>query len=137
MGFLGTLGSIARTAWKLGGILLPFLKAIRGSVSEIDAALTIGEDTLDAGGEVADDWFDANIDTIRGIKVFGEGLADVGIEVSSLADRIITASQVDSPDTITVEEAAVIGERIWRVKAKIQALIAEMGALEAGLEKMA
>ena len=137
MSLRSTLGNIARTAWKLGTILLPILRALREVSPDVDRVMDTIDEVMVEGGDVADDFFDRNLETIQSMKGFGNGLADLGVEISALCDRIILASQVDSPETITLPEAQVIGERVLRVKDKIAALVSGTVELEKALEKMA
>ena len=113
MSFLGsllsTVSKIATTAYAIVKTALPILEALRPAVREVDEVFAKIEQGISSGGIVADDFLDRNLDSIDML----ESVSAKGIEVftrfNELATKLRVFSQVETPDTITEQEALILG----------------------------
>ena len=102
--------------YKIGAIALPIIKQLRPAVSEIDAICDRVEAALAKGEVGADQFLDRNL---QAIKDTSEVLADsiaLFHEMRATCDDLVTFSQIETPDAITPQEAAKIGERINTIR---------------------
>lgn len=119
MGIFGTLGGIASTVMNVGKIVLPILNAFRAASPEVDAALDKVDDVIEQGGEIADDFFDRNLSTLEQMNEFFVDLGAVAGTGQDLTRFLIDASQNESPETITPEEAQRAGLLIIQLKQRV------------------
>lgn len=131
-----TVGNVATVVVNVGRQLLPFIGAARQAIPAVDEAVTKVEDVIAQGGAEADQFLDRNIDTIRDLDGFFVELQEVGVRGQAVTGYAIQASQVDSPTTVTPEEAEELARRIWALKESLAA-IASKNDLEAKLAALA
>ena len=151
MGLIGILGAVVGVAGKVIGtavsvfkIARPLLEALRPAIEEVDVALDWLEENATKVGEGADDFLDRNAKTIadleavsaRGVVVFGK--------LHELAVALRVASQEQTPDRITEEEAArflaLIGElrdAIAGWRPEVDSALVSLKDAEADAEKVA
>lgn len=106
------IGKIANIAFGVIKTALPILRSLRPAVDEVDQAFEYIEQGIEKGGVVADDFIDRNMETIEILEhVSAKGQTVFG-QINELAADLRIASQVNTPDTITPEEAEAIGRKI-------------------------
>ncbi len=136
MGIFSVLGEIAKTVLKVGQVLIPILKALRGSSHEIDDVLDRVDDVIEGGGEIADDFFDRNIGSLEDMNTFFVELEEVAKSGGALTAYCIEASRVVTPDQITPEEGKRIALMLVELKSGIVELLENSEGLEEKLEAM-
>lgn len=117
MSFITSLGNIVRVIGRVGSVaygllktVIPVLESLRPAVDEIDTAFEFIEDKIAKGGIEADDFLDRNLGAIVAVEnLSGKGIA-VFQQMNTVAVQLRLASQEQTPDTITPEEAQQIGE---------------------------
>lgn len=115
--------------------MLPFIKAAREVVPAIDGVLDKAEAALAAGGAEADDFFDRNMPALRDLLEVSIDLQNFAAALEAVVDEAIKASQVDTPDEITVAEAKAIAIKIDALRTA-GVKLASMDGLEAKLAAM-
>lgn len=114
----------------------PILKGLRQNIPEINSILQKFEDGIAQGGIEADNFLDRNLDTLVKIKdVSADGVA-VMHQLGSICDRLILFSQVETPDTITPQEAETIGADLLALKDLLKRFAEKSEPLERALEKV-
>lgn len=130
MSIFSVLGDIAKVVLKVGKIVLPIVEALRGSSHEVDQVMDQVDGVVEAGGEIADDFFDRNIEIIEDMDEFFGDLEQLGKAGKALTGAVIRASQEESPDKITPLEAEAIGDALIVMKDKAIALFENSEGLE-------
>lgn len=136
MSILGFLGGIFSKVWQIGGVLLPLLDAFRKVSPDVDKLLDKVDGIIDQGGEVADDFLDRNLRTLTDMKEFYQDMQGVGVTGEAFIDEAIGASQVETPDDITPEEAKAIGELILAHKDALRQLLSRNESLAKSIKEM-
>lgn len=140
---IGALGKVIGVAMSIIKVARPIIEALRPAVDEIDTAMDWLEENGAKVGEEGDDFLDRNLQTIvdlevvsaRGVVVFGK--------INELAAAMRVASQEQTPDTITEDEAAVFVGLIGEIKESLgpwgdemDTAIKSMKASESDMEKL-
>ncbi len=132
-GIIGTIltkaAGIVSVVVSIGKQILPFIVAAREVVPAIDDALDKVEGVLEKGGTEADDFFDRNLPVLMDMREVFSDLQKFGAAGEEMVTEAINASQVDTPDVITPEEAKSIALKIDALRAAGVAL-ASMDGLE-------
>lgn len=141
---VGTVGKVIGVAASVFKVARPILEAIRPAIDEVDVALDWVEQNAAKVGAGADDFLDRNAQTIADLEaVSGRGVVVFG-KLNELAVALRVASQEQTPDTITEDEAkrlvSLVGEirdaiRGWRPE--LDAAIKSIKAAEADAEAIA
>ena len=126
--------NVVRTVLRIGGLIVPALRALRPFSDEIDNAFEQIDGAVAAGGEAADDFFDRNMGAIGDIREVGIDLQAVGLKIEETCDEIVKATQVETPDTITIEEGEAILERSNEIRKALADLVTKN---EAAIERIA
>lgn len=141
MSFFGFLGDIVGVLGKVTGVVgsiikigRPIIEALRPAIDEVDQAMDWIEENAAAAGEGADDFLDRNQEALadleaassRGVVVFGL--------IAELAASLRIASQEQTPDTITEDEAARFIAMLGEIREAIGPWRAEMDASLATLK---
>lgn len=122
---------VAKSIVRIGKIVLPFLRPLRDLLPEFDRVADEIDEQIDKAGEVADDFFDRNLAKLGELREFFLDLGAVSEKGVAAIDEIIVASQVETPEKITPEEA----ERIGRAVNELRAAIAAAATRSEGLEE--
>ena len=130
MSIIDGIQNVLGTIMRVGQVVVPMLRSLRGVSDEIDDAFTAIDGAIEEGGEVADDFFDRNLSTVGDMREFFIDLRGVGDRGEALCDRVITASQVDTPDLITVEEGQELAELSNELRVAFKALVTKNEELE-------
>lgn len=130
MSVFKVLGSIAKTAWKVGGILLPIVRVFRQSSPEVDEFFDKVDDAIDVGGAELDDFFDRNMGTIDDMEGFSREAATCFTDLEGLCQRIRVAA---ADDAVTPVEAQALGEYLASVKTNFDALFTRAEEVEASV----
>jgi len=136
MSILGFLGGIFSKVWQIGSVLLPILDAFRKVSPDVDKLLDKIDGIIDQGGEVADDFLDRNLRTLNDMKEFYHDMQEVGVTGEAFIDEAINASQVESPDDITPEEAKAIGELTLYHKDALRKMLSKNDSLAKSIKAM-
>lgn len=101
--------AVAKAVIEVAG---PIVQGLRKSIPAVNEILTKFEDNVEKGGEGADNYLDRNLGVIGAVG----GYADRGIyaltNLKELCNDLVTYSQVETPDTITPEEAQKIVKKM-------------------------
>ena len=106
---IGTVAKIATTAYSIIKTALPILEALRPAVREVDEVFAKIEQGIASGGIVADDFLDRNLDSIDMLESVSAKGVEVFTRFNELAVKLRVFSQVETPDTITEQEALILG----------------------------
>lgn len=136
MSIFGFLGGIFAKILSIGQVLLPIIEAFRAASPDVDKVLDKVDHIIEEGGEAADDFFDRNLDTIYGMREFYRDMQIAGATGEAFIDSAIQASQVDTPDSITPEEAQLVGAKLLTHKDAIRGFFSNQEQLAAGLKAM-
>ena len=96
----------------IGKQVLPFITAAREVVPAVDGVLDRVEEVMASGGAEADDFFDRNLPVLEDLREVFQDLAEFGNAGADMMNEAIIASQQDTPDEITIEEAKRIAVKI-------------------------
>jgi len=136
MSIFGFLGGIFAKILSIGQVILPIIEAFRAASPDVDRVLDKVDHIIEEGGEAADDFFDRNLDTIYGMREFYRDMQIAGATGEAFIDSAIRASQVDTPDAITPEEAQLVGAKLLTHKDAIRGFFSKQDELAAGLKAM-
>jgi len=136
MSIFGFLGGIFAKILSIGQVILPIIEAFRAASPDVDRVLDKVDHIIEEGGEAADDFFDRNLDTIYGMREFYRDMQIAGATGEAFIDAAIRASQVDTPDAITPEEAQLVGAKLLTHKDAIRGFFSKQDELAAGLKAM-
>jgi len=141
---VGVIGKVIGVAGSIIKVARPIIEALRPAVKEIDTAMDWLEENAAKVGEGSDDFLDRNIQTIIDLEVVSACGVVVFGGINQLAASMRIASQEQTPDTITEEEAAKFIEIIGTIKeslaqwpAELDAALGSMKASEKEMEKLA
>lgn len=134
----GKAYGVVKVAVNIGKQLLPFVRAAREVVPQVDQYLDQLEAKIADGGEEADDFLDRNLPTLQAMEGFYAELEAVGRTGKAYVAYAIQASQTDTPDSLDPEEAQQLALLLnaHRVAVKDLATKVEESDLEAKLEAM-
>ena len=132
----GALAGILKKVWDVGKVLLPIVEAFRAASPEVDEVLDKVDHIIDEGGEIADDFFDRNLETIEGMLEFYRDMQKAGATGEAFIAAVIHASQVETPDDITPEEVQLLSAKLWTHKDAIRGFFEKQDQLAAGLKAM-
>lgn len=130
------IGGLAAKVWGIGKVILPILEAFRSASPDVDQALVKLEDIIQDGGEVADDFLDRNKRTLEDLQDFFQDMQVTGALGEKFMADCLIYSQVDTPDEITPQEVADLGEQLPALKLAIARLFSR-NDLETALRDMA
>lgn len=136
MGILQGALDVIKSIFRIGGFVVPVLRGLREVVPEIDEGFEAVEGAIEQGGMKADDFFDRNLGKIGDLKEFFADLAVAAAAGEDACNRIIVASQVETPDVITVDEGREILENVDAFREAFQAALTKAPALEERLSNM-
>lgn len=113
---ISTVAKYATTAYSIIKTALPILEALRPAVQEVDEIFGKIEEGIAEGGVVADDFLDRNLPAIQALeRVSGRGV-EVFTQFNLLASKLEKFSQVETPDSITEEEAIELATDLYNLK---------------------
>ena len=143
MSIFGIIGSVLTKAAGIVSVVvsvakqvLPFITAAREVVPAIDNVLDKVDEALATGGAEADDFFDRNLPVLEDLKEVYHDMGEFAASGEAMMDYAIIASQVDTPDTITVEEAKTIALLIDAHRKAAQKMATMGGDLEMKLAEL-
>ena len=108
MGILDKLKNVAKAALRIGNIVVPVLRGLGEMVPELGNLFAKVDEVVEDGGVEADNFLDRNLAELGEGKEFFLDLQTFAAQGAFTCDLLIRASQVDTPDLITVAEAEEI-----------------------------
>lgn len=103
----------------IGKQMLPFVRAAREIVPDVDAVCDRLEAKLQDGGEDADAWLDKNLPALEALDNFFAELAEVAAAGRDVTTSTILYSQVETPEILEVSEGAALAVKINRLRAAL------------------
>lgn len=133
---IGAIGKVASVAKGILTTALPFLKALRGSVAEVDVAFNYIETKISQGGDAADDFLDKNLEAVKTVEAVSHRGEATFRQMGVICSKLRVYSQEQTPDTITEEEALDLGREFFELKSTFAKLGPELEAAITELESM-
>jgi len=130
MGLISGIVDVMKSVLRIGKVVVPVLRGLRDLVPEIGKLFDGIDGAVESGEVAADDFFDRNLGVIGDTKIFFAELQDFGEAGEDLCDEIITASQVETPDEITVQEGRDILLKANTLRLKLEHLLQGSPELE-------
>lgn len=136
MGVLQGIVNVGKAVLRIGKIVVPVLRGLGSMVPEIGKLFQGVDDAIADGGVQADDFFDRNLSTIGDIREFFRDLQVFGAKGEETCDAIVVASQVDTPDMITIAEGEHILALTNDLRETLQNIVTKNESLEAKIDAM-
>ena len=133
---IGTIGKVANVAKGILVTALPFLKALRGSVAEVDVAFSYIETKIAQGGDAADDFLDNNLSAVVAVEGVSHRGEAAFRQMALICSKLRVYSQEQTPDTITEKEAMDLGQEFLRLREVFASLGPEIDVAVTELESM-
>ncbi len=109
-GFFGRAANAVAVAVGIGKQVAPYVRAAREVSPLVDAYVDKLEAVVQTGGEEADRFLDRNLATLQAMHGFFRENKEWAIAGEAMTGHLITASQSETPNELTPEEAERFAE---------------------------